>query len=86
MPGGQHVHFAVTEIRGDWKWQADTRPTCSNPISENSNRGPLCECKFSNPSNRYPATTCYPITITAFQNQVAVAVGSNTLSPLLGAH
>ncbi|CAL1145496.1 unnamed protein product [Cladocopium goreaui] len=22
VPGGQHVHFAVTEIRGDWKWQA----------------------------------------------------------------
>ena len=24
VPGGKHVHFAISEIKGDWKWQAET--------------------------------------------------------------
>ena len=41
VPGGQHMHFAVTEIRGDWKWQADTRLKCSEPISEHAKKGTI---------------------------------------------
>lgn len=25
MPGGKHVHFAISEIKGDWKWQVESR-------------------------------------------------------------
>lgn len=39
LPGGQVKRFALLEIRGDWKWQADTSTTFKLLTINKSNIG-----------------------------------------------